>query len=94
MLFRSGNGFPFGGGGGGGFRRELDEETLTHIAEITDGAYYAATSAGELENVFQNLPTFLVVSHETMEIGAFFTALAALLAVIALILSLRWHPLG
>jgi len=93
--FGGGGGLPFGGGGGGGgFRRELDEETLTHIADITGGTYYAATSAGELENVFQNLPTFLVISHQTIEIGAIFTAIAAVFVVLALLLSLRWHPLG
>jgi len=90
-----GFGFPFGGGGGGGgFRRELDEATLRQIADITGGSYYAATSAGELKSVFQNLPTYLVVSHETIEVGAFFTAFAALMAVIAFVLSMRWHPLG
>jgi len=95
--FGGGFGFPFGGGGGGGgggFRRELDEDTLKHIAELTDASYYAATSANELESVFQNLPTYFVVSRETIEIGAFFTAFAALLAVAAMILSMWWHPLG
>jgi Ca-activated chloride channel homolog len=87
-----GFGNPFGGGGG--FRREIDEETLTTIADMTGGTYYAATSAGELENVFQNLPTYLISTRETIEIGAFFTAFAALMAVLAMVLSLRWHPLG
>jgi Ca-activated chloride channel family protein len=89
-----GGGAPFFGGGGGGFRRELDEDTLRQIADMTGGTYYAATSAGELQNVFQNLPSYLVVSRETIEISAFFTALAVLLIIIALILSLLWHPLG
>jgi len=93
-LFGGGGfGSPFVGGGGG-FRREIDEATLTQIAEMTGGTYYAATSAGELENVFQNLPTYLVVTRETIEIGAFFTAFAALLAVIAMALSFLWHPLS
>lgn len=93
--FGGGGGFgiPFGGGGGAGFRRELDEGTLRQIAEITGGTYYAATSAGELQNVFQNLPTYLVTTRETIEISAFFTTIAALLLMAALILSLFWHPL-
>lgn len=91
--FGGGGGFgqPFGGGG---FRREIDEETLTAIADMTGGTYYAATSAGELDNVFQNLPTYLIVTKEETEIGALFTALAALLIVIAMLLSFRWHPLS
>jgi Ca-activated chloride channel homolog len=81
------------GGGGGGFRREIDEETLTQIAKLTGGEYYVATSAGELQDVFQNLPTYVTATRETTEISVFFTAFAVLMAVIAMILSLRWHPL-
>jgi Ca-activated chloride channel family protein len=89
----------FGGGGqffggGGGFRRELDEVTLRQIANMTGGTYYAATSASELQNVFSNLPTYLVVTREAIEISALFSALAALSIVLAMILSLLWHPLG
>ena len=96
-LFGFGGGFgsPFGGGGGGGggFRREIDEETLTQIAEMTGGEYYAATSASELLEVFRNLPTYVVATRETTEISVFFTAFAVLLAIFALVLALRWHPL-
>ena len=88
-----GFGSPFEGGGGGGFRREIDEVTLRQIADLTGGTYYAATSAGELNDVFQNLPTYLVATRQTMEISVFFTAFAALLAVLAIILSFLWHPL-
>ncbi|HSJ88441.1 MAG TPA: VWA domain-containing protein [Anaerolineales bacterium] len=89
----------FGGGGfgpgiGGGFRREIDEETLKQIADLTGGSYYAASSANELEDVFQNLPTYLVSTRETIEITAFFTAIAAFIAICAMLLSLRWHPLS
>ncbi|NWG07669.1 MAG: VWA domain-containing protein [Chloroflexi bacterium] len=87
-----GFGSPFGGGGGG-FRREIDEETLRQVADLTGGAYYMATSADELQNVFQSLPTYLIATRETIEISVFFTAFAALLAVFALLLSFRWHPL-
>jgi Ca-activated chloride channel homolog len=86
-----GLGSPFGGGAG--FRRELDEGTLRQIAAMTGGSYYAATSAGELQNVFQNLPTYLVTTRETIEISAFFTTIAALLLIAAMILSFFWHPL-
>lgn len=91
---------PFGGGGGfgpqfgGGFRREIDEETLTQIADLTGGTYYAATSAGQLQDVFQNLPTYVIATRQTMEISVFFTALAVLMAIIAIILSFLWHPLS
>ena len=95
-LDRGGGGFGgggFGGGGGGGFRRGIDEDTLIQVADMTGGDYYAAESASELQDVFQNLPTYLITKHETIEISVAFTAIGALLATIAVTLSLRWHPL-
>lgn len=88
-----GFGGGFGGGGGGGFRRGIDEDTLKQVASMTGGTYYSAESAGELQNVFQNLPTYLITKHEIMEISVAFTALGALLAAVAIGLSLIWHPL-
>lgn len=87
-----GFGLGFGGGGGGGSRRELDEVTLKQVAEMTGGAYYAATSARELQNVFRNLPTYLVVTRETTEISAIFNMLGLLFIFVAVFLSLRWNP--
>ncbi|HXF86305.1 MAG TPA: VWA domain-containing protein [Anaerolineales bacterium] len=92
--FGGGFGSPFGGGGGGFFRREIDEVTLRQIADLTGGEYYYATSADELENVFQSIPNYLVYTRETIEVGVFFTAFAALLILIAVILSLLWRPLA
>ena len=86
----------FGGGsfgGGGGFRRGIDEETLMQIAELTDGEYYSATSASELDEVFKSLPTYLITKRESMEISVGFAALGALLAGTAILLSMLWHPL-
>jgi Ca-activated chloride channel family protein len=81
------------GGGGGGFRRGIDEETLKQIADMTGGTYYSAESAGELQSVFQELPTYLITKQELMEISVAFTAAGALLAALAMGLSLMWHPL-
>ena len=89
----------FGGGqgqqfsGGGGFRRGIDEETLKQVAALTGGEYYPAESADELQDVFKNLPTSLIVKHETTEISVVFTALGALLAALSMLLALLWHPL-
>jgi Ca-activated chloride channel family protein len=84
----------FGLGQGGGFRREIDDQTLKQIADLTGGKYYAASSSDQLQNVFQNLPTYVVTIRQTTEISAFFTAFAALVAVLALYLSMRWNPLS
>jgi Ca-activated chloride channel family protein len=86
----------FGGGsfgGGGGFRRGIDEETLIQIADMTDGEYYSATSANELEEVFRSLPISLNTKQESMEISVWFAALGAMLAGAAILFSMLWNPL-
>lgn len=88
-----GGGPTFGGGfGGGGFRRGIDEETLKEIADMTGGTYFSAESAGELQDIFQELPTYLITKRELREISVAFTAVGALLVAIAIGLSLIWHP--
>jgi len=97
-----GDSFSFGGGGfqfqpqtgTRDFRLQIDEETLKQIADVTGGTYYFASSANELEDVFHNLPSFVVATRETIEISVFFTAFAAALIMLAMFLSFRWHPLG
>jgi Ca-activated chloride channel homolog len=92
---RPGGGGQFGGGqfGGGGFRRGIDEATLKEVADMTGGKYYSAESAGELQEVFQNLPMHLIMRHETTEISVAFAALGALMAALAIMLSMLWQPL-
>ncbi|MBX3014880.1 MAG: VWA domain-containing protein [Caldilineaceae bacterium] len=90
--FGSGNDL-FGGGGGGGFRRGIDEDTLIQVSDMTGGAYYAAESAAELQEVFENLPTSLITRHETTEISFAFVAAGAFLALLAIGLAMRWNPL-
>ena len=89
-----GNGGSGNGGFGFGFRTGIDEATLKQIASMTGGAYYSASSADELEHVFQNLPTYLITKHEITEISVAFAALGALLAALAIALSLVWHPVA
>ncbi len=93
--FGGGNNFnPFGGGQPPArFRRGIDETTLKDIASLTGGNYYTAASASELQNVFQSLPTYYISRHGTQEISVLFAAIGSLLAVAAIGLSLRWHPL-
>jgi Ca-activated chloride channel family protein len=88
-----GGGFGGGGFGGGGFRTGIDETTLKQIASMTGGEYYTAQSANELQMVFQKLPTYLITKHEVVELSVIFSALGALLAALAIVLALLWHPL-
>jgi Ca-activated chloride channel family protein len=82
-----------GGGGFGGFRRGIDEATLREIASMTGGEYYSAGGAGELQTVLRDLPTSLIMRSEVTELSVICTALGALLAALAVGLSLLWHPL-
>lgn len=88
--------FDGGGGMGGGFRSRrwgIDEESLKQIASLTGGEYFTASSARELQKVFDSLPTVLVSREETLEISVAFALLAALLVAAAVLLSQMWRPL-
>lgn len=78
---------------GRNFRRGIDEESLKQIAAATGGEYYTASSAGELQEVFERLPTYLITREETTEVSVLFTALGALLVLTAVMLGQLWHPL-
>jgi Ca-activated chloride channel family protein len=83
----------FGGGGGGGFRRGIDEATLKAVAELTGGEYYSAESAGELHGVFEEIPTYLILKHDVVELSVVFAAIGLLLASGAILLAQAWRPL-
>lgn len=76
------------------FRLQIDETTLKQVADMTGGTYYYASSAKELDSIFQNLPTFLVATREMIEISVFFTAFAAIMITLAMFLSFRWYLLS
>ena len=79
--------------GGGSFGNAPDEATLKQIAEMTGGKFYAATSALELQAVFQELHNFIAETNKTIEVSVFFAAAGALMAIVAFVLSIFWHPL-
>ncbi|RPJ22561.1 MAG: VWA domain-containing protein [Chloroflexi bacterium] len=79
--------------GGGSFGTEPDEATLKQIAEMTGGKFYSATSAHELQMVFQDLHNYIALTNQTREVSVFFVALGTMLAITSLILSFLWHPL-
>lgn len=92
-----GSGFGGGGGGfgggGGGFRRGIDDQALKQVADLTGATYYPAESADQLESVFANLPTNLILKHEVVELGVGFVAIGLLLAAGGLLLGRAWRPL-
>ena len=82
-----------GGGGAGGFRRGIDEDTLKQVSDMTGGKYFPASSSAQLESVFRQLPTEVIIKHQVTEVSAFFAVAGAILALTAIALSLVWHPL-
>lgn len=84
----------FGGFGGGGSYRDVDEATLKQVSDMTGGKYYSAESASQLRDALKKLPAYVVATRETTEISVFFTAIAIVLAILALVLAFLWHPLS
>jgi len=75
---------------GWSMRVRLDEESLKAIADLTRGEYFYAGNAMDLKAVYQKLNTKLVMETKETEITALFSAVAAVLAVLAAGLSLLW----
>ena len=84
----AGSAGPAAGSGGRSTRT-----TLNAIADATGGKYYPAESAEQLNEVFQKLPTNLIMSHEVVEISVAFTAIGTVLLALAILLGQRWRPL-
>ena len=95
---RFGGGFGgggFGGGGGGfgggaGSPLRADTATLQKVAEQTGGTAYAAQDAPHLHKVFAGLPKDVTVQKRRNEVTAPFVAVAAVLSMVAIGLSIRW----
>jgi Ca-activated chloride channel family protein len=75
---------------GWSMRVRLDEQTLHKIAELTQGEYYQAGSAADLKKVYDTLSSRLVFQTRETEITVFFSAAAAVMALIAGFLSVWW----
>ena len=75
---------------GWSMRVRLDEETLKTIARVTLGEYFYAGTATDLKKVYESLNSRLVMEKKNMEIGALFSAGAALTALLSAVLSLLW----
>jgi len=78
---------------GGSFGSGPDVATLKQIAEMTGGEFYSATSAADLQMVFQELHSFIAQTNKTIEVSVYFAAAGGVLAMAAFLLSVVWHPL-
>jgi Ca-activated chloride channel homolog len=92
-IFTVGVGTPEGkivGFDGWSMHVRLDEETLRAIADLTRGDYFYAGNAVDLKKIYQTMNSRLVMETRKTEIGAFFSAAAAALVLVAGLLSLAW----
>jgi Ca-activated chloride channel family protein len=71
-------------------RSVLNEEALRQVAEITRGAYFHASSAEELTEVYATLNREFFIETKKTEVTAFFAAAAAALMLLSAGLSMMW----
>lgn len=75
---------------GRSMRVQLDEESLRTIADLTRGQYFRAESATDLKKIYEAMNTQLIMEKAKTEITAAFSAVAAVLALISVALSMLW----
>lgn len=83
--------FPRGGGFGGGRSQEIDEQTLTRVADTTGGRYFRAEDAGKLNDVLADLPREFGRHRQNVEITVWFVLAGVLLTGAGVGLSLWWN---
>jgi Ca-activated chloride channel family protein len=76
---------------GWSMRVALDETALKTVADVTRGEYFFAGNAEELKRIYATMNSRFVMERKELEIGAFFAAAAALLALLAAGLSVSWY---
>lgn len=69
---------------------KLDEATLKKVADITHASYYRAGTQAELSKIYKSLTTTLIMEKQKTELTAIFAGAAALMAVLAAVLSTLW----
>jgi len=75
---------------GRSIRVRMDEEALKSIARKTDGSYFKADNETDLRTIYETLSTKFVSQREKTEITVFSTAAAAVVLLIAVLLSMLW----
>jgi len=81
----------FGGGGPGRRFQQLDEESLTAVADLTGGEYFQARDAEALNTVLQDLPRSIVLQRRDSEVTMWFALAGAMLVTTSVGLSLWWR---
>jgi Ca-activated chloride channel family protein len=90
VAFGTPNGF-IPGLEGFSFYAKVDEEALQDVAASTGGEFFRASNATELASIYQHLSSKFTLERRDTEVTALFAALAFLLGLLALGLSMRWY---
>ena len=69
---------------------QLDQPALEHIAQLTGGAYHFAGNEEELQAIYQNLGSQMVIKPEETEITSLFAGGSVIVLLIGAALSLLW----
>lgn len=67
----------------------IDEPTLQEVADRTGGRYYRAADAAQLIDVFDQLPSQIVLQEQETEISVWFALSGAALLLAAVVLAFR-----
>jgi Ca-activated chloride channel family protein len=70
---------------------QLDEEVLQAIAKDTNGAYYRAQDAQDLQDIYRDVDLQLTTRGEQLEVTALVGALSSLLLIIGAVFALIWY---
>ncbi len=81
---------PDGYGGIRTIRVPPDPETLSRVAELTDGRFFEAADQDALESVYDEIGSQVGVEHKQRELTVFFTAAGAALLLLGGALSTLW----
>jgi len=69
---------------------KLDEPTLREVARMTGGEYHHAGTAEMLRSVYRDLGSRVQVQTRETELTALLAGVAAMLVLVAMVLSARW----
>jgi len=58
---------------------------------VTRGEYFYAGTASDLKKIYEGMSTRMVLETKEMEVSSLFSAVAAVLAVVAALLSMLWY---
>lgn len=76
------------------FYARVDEETLRQMAQITQGEFFRASNANDLQGIYAHLASKIRLERQDTQVSALFGLSALVLMLAAVGLSLTWFRVG